>query len=76
MEGKRTIESAGNQIAEHAKLGTDFTKHKKAAFIQKRYSSFYSEDKCLQKSNKNLIKSWKPLKNPISPSQYPLFHSA
>ena len=36
MEGKRTIESAGQQITEHSKLGGDFTVSKKGAFIDKR----------------------------------------
>ena len=36
MEGKRTIESAGQKITEHSKLGGDFNGNKKGSFIDKR----------------------------------------
>ena len=37
MEGKRTIESSGQQITEHSKLGGNFTKTAKPQFIEQRY---------------------------------------
>lgn len=36
MEGKRTIESSGQQITEHSKLGGDFVKTAKPHFIEQR----------------------------------------
>ena len=43
MEGKRTIESAGQQITEHSKLGGNFSPKQKSAFLEKRYSLSYLE---------------------------------
>jgi hypothetical protein len=39
MEGKRTIESSGQQITEHSKLGGNFVKTAKPQFIDQRYIS-------------------------------------
>lgn len=57
MEGKRTIESSGQQITEHSKLGGSFIKTPKPQFIEQRYRLYDAESNFSRKSRNAKIRS-------------------
>ena len=50
MEGKRTIESKGQQITEHSKIGGDYIRTAKPQFIDQRYPTPHSASNFLRRS--------------------------
>jgi hypothetical protein len=70
MEGKRTIESSGQQITEHSKLGGDFVKSGKPQFIEQRYSPRNAASNYSRRSRNARRRSWGRPPNPTSPSPY------
>ena len=76
MEGKRTIESKGQQITEHSKIGGDFIRTAKPQFIDQRYLPLNSALNCSRRSRNVRTRSWPKHPNQTSPSPYFLFHSA